>query len=82
LLQQIYLQRSSKRIRLIPVAPKDGAGTYFDAAVVDHSDDQDLNSNLVHRIIMPKNFKILPTVVGTLLFSDKPTFVDRTIACM
>jgi hypothetical protein len=78
----MYLHKSSNRIRLIPVAPKEGAGTYFEAAVVDHTDDRDLNSNFVHRIIMPKNFKIMPAVVGTLLLSDKPSFVNWTIACV
>ena len=81
LLHRMYLHKSSNRIRLIPVVPKEGAGIYFETDVVDHNDERDLNSNLVHRIMIPKNFKISPTVAGALLLLDKPSFVSRTISC-
>ena len=64
------------------VNPNCGAGRYFDHAVVFHNDALVVNSNLVVRMIIPRNVNISVAVV---CFGEDPrscTFVKYTISAV
>jgi hypothetical protein len=78
----MYRQRSSNHIRLIPVSSKDGAAINLEVGVINRNDERDLNSNLVERIMTPKNFKTSPAVVITLFASPISCWsVEQFPAC-
>jgi hypothetical protein len=79
-LQRMHFHKSSNRLRGIPVLPNDGAGMYFDGAIVDHKLLL-LNSNFEARMRIPKNLSNSPQDVFSELCAVRTLFVKQTISC-